>query len=42
MQWTGKPATRLKKGKRVSLKKERERSHKIILNTLTVGNKSIT
>ena len=33
---------RLKEGKKVSLKKERERSLKMILNALTVGNKSIT
>jgi hypothetical protein len=32
---------RLKKGKKVSLKKEKERSHKMILNALTVENKSI-
>jgi hypothetical protein len=33
--------TRLKKGKRINLKKEKKRSHKMILNALTVGNKNI-
>jgi hypothetical protein len=42
MQWTGKPVARLKKEKKVSLKKEREKSHKVTLNALTVGNKNIT
>jgi hypothetical protein len=32
---------RLKGGKRVSLKKEKERSHKVTLNALTAGNKDI-
>jgi hypothetical protein len=34
--------TRLKKEKKVNLKKERKRSHKIILNTLIIRNKDIT
>jgi hypothetical protein len=33
--------TRLKKGKRINLKKKKERNHKIISNTLTMGNKNI-
>ena len=41
MQWTGKPIIRLKEEKRVNLKKEKERSHKITLNTLIMGNKNI-
>jgi hypothetical protein len=32
---------RLRKGKRVSLKKEKERSYKVTLNALTAGNKDI-
>jgi hypothetical protein len=32
---------RLKEEKRVNLKKEREKSHKIILNALTAANKDI-
>jgi hypothetical protein len=32
---------RLKEGKRVNLRKEKKRSHKVILNILTVGNKDI-
>jgi hypothetical protein len=31
---------RSKKEKKVSLKKEKERSHKVTLNALTVGNKN--
>jgi hypothetical protein len=42
MQWTDKLMARLKEEKRVSLKKERERNYKIILNALTMGNKDIT
>jgi hypothetical protein len=42
MQWTSKPVTRSKEKKRVSLKKEREKSHKVTLNALTVRNKNIT
>jgi hypothetical protein len=34
--------TRLKEEKRDSLRKERERNYKIILNALTVRNKGIT
>jgi hypothetical protein len=41
MQWTDKLVARLREKKRVSLKKEKERSHKVILNILTVGNKDI-
>jgi hypothetical protein len=41
MQWIGKPVTRLKKEKRVSSKKEKEKNHKVILNALTMGNKNI-
>jgi hypothetical protein len=41
MQWTSKLITRLKEEKRVNLKKEKERSHKITLNISTVGNKNI-
>jgi hypothetical protein len=41
MQWTDKPVTRLKEGKRISLRKEKERSHKVILNALIVRNKDI-
>jgi hypothetical protein len=41
MQWTGKPVTRLREEKGVSLRKEKERSYKEILNALTVGNKNI-
>jgi hypothetical protein len=33
--------TRLKKKKKVNLKKEKERSYKVILNILTMGNKNI-
>ena len=33
--------TRLKKKKRINLRKEKEKSHKVILNTLSVGNKDI-
>jgi hypothetical protein len=33
---------RLREEKRVNLKKEKERSHKVILNILTVENKNIT
>jgi hypothetical protein len=33
---------RLKKEKKANLKKERERSHKVILNALIVENKDIT
>jgi hypothetical protein len=32
---------RLKEKKKVSLKKEKERSHKVTLNILIVGNKNI-
>jgi hypothetical protein len=32
---------RLKKGKKVNLKKKKERSHKVTLNTLTIKNKNI-
>jgi hypothetical protein len=42
MQWTGKSVTRLKKKRKISLRKEREKSYKITLNALTVGNKNIT
>jgi hypothetical protein len=42
MQWIGKLITRLKKEKRVSLRKEKERSHKVTLNALIMGNKNIT
>jgi hypothetical protein len=41
MQWIGKRVTRLKKEKRINLRKERVRSHKITLNALTAGNKGI-
>jgi hypothetical protein len=41
MQWTGKLMARLREEKKISLKKERERSHKIILNALTAENKNI-
>jgi len=34
--------TRLKEERKISLKKEKEKSHKITLNVLTMGNKSIT
>jgi hypothetical protein len=34
--------TRLKKEKKVSLRKEKERSYKMTLNALTMGNKNIT
>ena len=34
--------TRLKKGRKVSLRKERERNHKITLNALIMRNKNIT
>jgi hypothetical protein len=34
--------TRLRKGKKINLKKEKERSHKITLNALTIENKNIT
>jgi hypothetical protein len=42
MQWTGKPVARLKEEKKNSLKKERERSHKVTLNILIIRNKDIT
>jgi hypothetical protein len=42
MRWTGRPVARLKKEKKVSLKKKREKSYKTTLNALTVGNKDIT
>jgi hypothetical protein len=41
MQWTGKPVTRLREKKRVSLRKEKERNYKMTLNALTVRNKDI-
>jgi hypothetical protein len=41
MQWTDKPVARSKEGKRISLRKEKERSHKVTLNILTVRNKDI-
>ena len=41
MQWIGKLVARLREEKRVSLRKEKERSHKLTLNTLIVGNKDI-
>jgi hypothetical protein len=41
MQWIGKLVTRLKEKKKVSLKKEKGRNHKMILNALIVGNKNI-
>jgi len=34
--------TRLKEERRVNLRKERKKSHKVILNILIVGNKNIT
>jgi hypothetical protein len=33
---------RSKEKKRINLKKKKERNHKVTLNALTVGNKSIT
>jgi hypothetical protein len=33
---------RLRKKERASLKKEKERNHKVILNALIMGNKDIT
>ena len=41
MQWTGKLVARLRKEKRISLRKEKKRNYKVILNALTVGNKNI-
>ena len=41
MQQTGKPVARLKKEKKVSLRKEREKNYKKFLNTLTAANKNI-
>jgi hypothetical protein len=41
MQWTSKPVTRLKKKEKISSKKEKKRSYKVILNTFIVGNKDI-
>jgi hypothetical protein len=41
MRWTGKLTARLKEERRVSLKKEREKSHKMILNVLITVNKDI-
>jgi hypothetical protein len=41
MQWTDKPVTRLREGKRINLKKEKERNHKVTLNALIMGNKNI-
>jgi hypothetical protein len=42
MQWTGKLVTRLKEKRKINLRKEKKKSHKVILNTLIVGNKGIT
>jgi hypothetical protein len=36
MQWTGRQMARLRKEKKANLKREKKRSHKIILNTLIV------
>ena len=41
MQWTGKLVARLKEEKRVSSRKEKERSYKVTLNALTIRNKNI-
>jgi hypothetical protein len=41
MQWTGKQMARLKKEKKISLKKEKERSHKVTLNISIVINRGI-
>ena len=41
MQQTDKLITRSKKGKRVNLKKEKKRNHKVTSNASTVRNKNI-
>jgi hypothetical protein len=41
MQWTDKLVTRLKKERKASLKKEGEKSHKIILNASIVTSRGI-
>jgi hypothetical protein len=42
MRWIDKPVIRLKKEKRISLRKKRGKSYKVISNALTIGNKNIT
>jgi hypothetical protein len=41
IQWTDKQVTRLRKEKKASLKKKKEKSHKIILNALIMTNQNI-
>ena len=42
MRLISKRVARLEKKRRVSLRKERVKSYKVILNALTAGNKAIT
>jgi hypothetical protein len=41
MQWINKQVARLKEEKRISLRKERARSHKVTLNILIVTSRGI-
>jgi hypothetical protein len=41
MRWTGKQMTRSKKEKKASLKKEKEKSYKVTLNTLIMASRDI-
>jgi hypothetical protein len=41
MQWIDKQIARLKKEKKISLRKEKVKSHKMILNALIIVNQDI-